>query len=706
MTSKEFQEQSADNSSARHPQSRSIPRWKWQRHLPVSWTIHDPARSHRIGRVCIDAFIVLVFISLCVVSFSLSQWSVQAASSPLAYITDGLLRDFSGQGQSVHVFSLFLIAVGYLTLIVLFNRFWVATALVWTISDLAAIATRIKIIARNEPVLPVDLTTFRSNTGEVLSMMPSDGPRLITAGVISLLAGVVCCIGAHMVLGPGRPFMRLKSKKIRIPLQIVLTTLPALFLASFTYSLGTTGSWAADLAARYGDQPLLFNAQTDAQQNGYLLTFLRNVRTEAIEKPSDYSSSEMEKIATRYATQAKTINASRSHAITDDTVIFVLSESFSDPTRVPGVQLSRDPMPYIRSLKTQTASGLMLSSGYGGGTANLEFQALTGMSTANFSPTLRSPYQQLVPKWKHPVSFNSMWNEHGDTSIAFHPFDGSFYSRDQDYKKFGFSHFYTRSGPEYMTNLTHLGNNPHISDQASYQNVLDSLKKDKQTKQRFIQLATIQNHMPYPEGYYGPYVSASSSKYKWSADEQSSIVTYSTGMYYTDSATQHFLQELDSLSRPVTVVWYGDHLPGIYEAEMADQSNLLNLHLSDYFIWSNSASIAAGSRALQGGGITSPNYFMAQEAEHTNSRVTPYIAFLTQAHEQLPAMEPQLTTVAGLDSSKASGQATYLDSEGKILTHLNAGQRQIVHDYKLITYDLTNGRGYLRRHGFLNKVPQ
>ncbi|MCQ4948003.1 hypothetical protein NE602_27885, partial [Bacteroides cellulosilyticus] len=68
-------------------------------------------------------------------------------------------------------------------------------------------------------------------------------------------------------------------------------------------------------------------------------------------------------------------------------IIFNLSESFSDPRRVPGIKLAHDPMPNIERLKKNNTSGLMISSGYGGGTANMEYMTLTGLALCNFSPT-------------------------------------------------------------------------------------------------------------------------------------------------------------------------------------------------------------------------------------------------------------------------------------------------------------------------------
>ena len=120
--------------------------------------------------------------------------------------------------------------------------------------------------------------------------------------------------------------------------------------------------------------------------------------------------------------------------MTDHNVIVVLSETFADPARVPGIRLNHDPIPSIRQIKNHTTSGLMLSSGYGGGTANLEFQALTGLSTVNFNPSLKSPYQQFVPTWHDPVSFNQLWNVPGSDSVAFHAANGLLYLRHSNYK--------------------------------------------------------------------------------------------------------------------------------------------------------------------------------------------------------------------------------------------------------------------------------
>lgn len=87
----------------------------------------------------------------------------------------------------------------------------------------------------------------------------------------------------------------------------------------------------------------------------------------------------------------------------------------------------------------------MLSPGYGGGTANIEYQALTGLNLANFNDSLIVPYQQLVPNQNDPYSFNQIWmKKYGkNASTAVHPFQQSMYLRNINYRKFGFSYLYT-----------------------------------------------------------------------------------------------------------------------------------------------------------------------------------------------------------------------------------------------------------------------
>lgn len=664
-------------------------------------------REHPAVRILTDIFIALIFLAVSCVSLLTLQWGINPGVS--------LLRGFIFNSYLFNVvlfapnktllLNLILLMILYFSLIVLFNHFWAATTVFSSVIIIFSIADHIKMDARNEPILVSDLTMATGNTGEIMSFIPSGSTTLIVLGILSVILLIVLAIVCSWYFGAGHLF-HISNNPIRITAQIVVFLVIALPFGLFARSVGNIESPAYHFTRSIGDQAMFWDTRLDANTNGVLLNLMRGLYVNVIDRPANYSQKTMQAVARRYENAAAQINSQRTAKLTDQNVILILSESYSDPLRVPGITIggAGDPLPYIRSLKQQTTSGLMLSSGYGGGTANLEFQALTGLSTSNFSASLKSPYQQFVPSWKYPTSFNQLWNTPGSSSVAFHAADGSLYLRHTDYKKFGFSHFWTTDGPEFIKHTDKVENNISVSDEASYENVTDYLKAHP-NKTHFIQMATIQNHMPYPGNYYrnNPYISSSSKGAP--SDELGNINTYSRGLKYTDDATKKFLDTLNSLKQPTTVVWYGDHLPGIYPNEIKDPRNTLIMHESDYFIWSNAASGDQGKK-IADAAYTSPNYFIAQAADQMNAKVTPYLAFLTQMHEAIPAMEPQLDSHAGVSWDTAlDGKPVYLDANGTQINKLNARQKQLIDDYKLITYDMTLGKNYLGASKFTTSVP-
>ena len=422
-----------------------------------------------------------------------------------------------------------------------------------------------------------------------------------------------------------------------------------------------------------------------------------------MDKPSEYSKKTMEKIAARYTKEANKINTSRANILTDSTVILILSESFSDPLRVPGISFDIDPMPNIRALKDVTTSGLMLSPGYGGGTANIEYQSLTGMNLANFNDQLISPYQQLVPSQKNVYTFNQIWNDacQAQCSYAFHPYLKNFYLRDSNYKKFGFKYFRTIDSKPALKYQDHIDAG-YVSDASAYQNVIDQLNQSDGESQ-FIQLVTMQNHLPYGDYYTNNEFKEADTSTGLDENEEVQIDTYAKGISYTDQATATFLDQLNMIEQPITVIFYGDHLPGIYASAAKYKENQLTLHESDYFIWSNSSSSSAGSKlSPEESDYSSSNFFMASAAEHMDAKVTPFLALLTEVHQSVPAAG----RFASTDADWGTGSTSYLDSSGQLIKkkNLSSEAKQLLEDYRLIQYDQTAGKGYLSENWF-NRVP-
>lgn len=639
----------------------------------------------------------IIVVTALEVGVSSSSTRVQLSSPTVGF---GFVSKMWTDGNFVFVLNVILVALLYLMLLMLFNRFWTASIVILAVGIIVAAIEHFKVEIRYEAILPADLGFLGPNTGNMLTFIPAGAhvTILVALGAFAVLLALILVL-RHFDGRKGR-MIRTDNLSLNLTSRLILLLLPILVFALYCIHVSTTDSLANKFSRALGDTPSMWDSVYDAQRNGPLVAFTRQLNPKIMDKPSNYSEETMKKVAARYQKEAETINASRTNNLTDSTVVYVLSESFSDPSRVPGLKTNKDSMPNIRKIKAGTTSGLMLSSGYGGGTANLEYMGLSGLSMANFDSSLSSPYQQLVPSQHWTPTINQLWGAPAN-SLGYHPYESSMYSRATNYKKFGFSHFYTLTGPDMIKYQDKIDESPYVSDKSSYDSALEGIRSGKTNK--FIQIITMQNHTPYHEWYENnDYTAESTTGTPLGDDEQQSIETYQKGVEITDQATQEFLNELDALDKPVTVVFYGDHLPGIYSSASEDDNNSLALHLTDYFIWSNKASSSQGNKASDAA-YSSPNFFVAQAADHMNAKVSPYLAFLTEMHSKIAAMEPPVVNkIQGWDRIP-EGQNIYLDQNGNPMStdDFDKETKQLLADYKLIQYDITAGKNYLKDTDFM-----
>lgn len=639
----------------------------------------------------------IIVVTALEVGVSSSSTRVQLSSPTVGF---GFVSKMWTDGNFVFVLNVILVALLYLMLLMLLNRFWASSIVMLAAGIIVAVIEHFKIEIRYEAILPADLGFLGSNTGNMLTFAPAGAHVTILIALAVFAVLLVPVLALRYADGRKGRMIQTDDRRLNLTSRLILLLLPILVFALYCMHVSATDSLANKFSRALGDTPSMWDSVYDAQRNGPLVAFTRQLNPKIMDKPSNYSEETMKKVAARYQKKAEMINASRTNNLTDSTVVYVLSESFSDPSRVPGLKTSKDSMPSIRKIKAGTTSGLMLSSGYGGGTANLEYMGLSGLSMANFDSSLSSPYQQLVPSQHWTPTINQMWGAPAN-SLGYHPYESSMYSRATNYKKFGFSHFYTLTGPDVIKYQDKIDESPYVSDKSSYDSALEGIKSGKTNK--FIQIITMQNHMPYHEWYENnDYTAESTTGTPLGDDEQQSIETYQKGVEITDQATQEFLNELDALDKPVTVVFYGDHLPGIYSSASEDDNNSLALHLTDYFIWSNKVSGSQGDKASDAA-YSSPNFFVAQAADHMNAKVSPYLAFLTEMHSKIAAMEPPVVNkIQGWDRIP-EGQSIYLDQNGNPMStdDFDKETKQLLADYKLIQYDITAGKNYLKDTDFM-----
>ncbi|KXU10595.1 Lipoteichoic acid synthase LtaS Type IIc [Streptococcus gallolyticus] len=389
---------------------------------------------------------------------------------------------------------------------------------------------------------------------------------------------------------------------------------------------------------------------THSTYRSLLYVWTKQVTSKAMDKPEGYSKSRVEEIVQKYTDLADEINQNRTEEISDQTVIYILSESFADPNLLSAVSLNQDIIPNIRQISSETTSGLMKSDGYGGGTANMEFQTLTSLPMYNFSSSISTLTNEVIPLMSNIPSLSSEY--YSENRIAVHLGDALTYSRSTMYNKLGFETFIAReNGTENISDAVFVGDYP--SDESTYNTVIDNINP---SVSQFFSVITYQNHVPWD--YNDESVIAEGVDF--TDEENSELTNFSSLLSVTDSATQSFLNELAQIDKKITVVFYGDHLPGFYPNSTFEDSPEQQ-YQTNYFIWSNYQANKLDYPYVNSSDFTS--LLLA----HTNSKVSPYYALFTEVLNN-----------------------TSIDKE-----ELTDEQQKIADDLKIIQYDLTVGKGYI-----------
>nr|WP_280634508.1 LTA synthase family protein [Clostridium aminobutyricum] len=261
---------------------------------------------------------------------------------------------------------------------------------------------------------------------------------------------------------------------------------------------------------------------------------------------------------------------------THPNVIYLQMESFIDPTMVKDYTYSQDPIPNFRDLLENYSSGYLTVPAVGAGTANTEFEVLTGMNVKFFGPG-EYPYKSILTEEtceSIPYDLKSI----GYSTHAIHNHRAVFYGRNVVFRNLGFDTF---TSVEYMNHVVKTPKN-WAKDSVLTEQILDALNSTK--SEDFIYTCSVQGHGKYPteQVIQDPAVqvlSAPTQELKWQYEY------YVNQIYEMDQFIGKLTEILKNYDEKVVLVIYGDHLPALEmtEDEMKDGS----LFQTQYVIWSN-----------------------------------------------------------------------------------------------------------------------
>lgn len=271
-------------------------------------------------------------------------------------------------------------------------------------------------------------------------------------------------------------------------------------------------------------------------------------------------------------------------------IIFLQLESFFDPNRIKGASFSTNPVPTYTKLRKEFPSGFLNVPSVGAGTANTEFEILTGMNLDFFGPG-EYPYKTILQTTPcESMAFNL--SAVGLIPHAIHNNDGDFYDRHIVFSQLGFQTF---TPIEYMNDyeINPLGwpkDNILIQE---IQKTLDSTEGND-----FIYTISVQGHGAYPdyEVIKDPQVVIQNLPEELE-NSYYGLSYYVNQIYEMDLFVSDLIDMLSEREEEVVLVMYGDHLPTFpFTEEMMDNDSLFQ---TEYIIWDNQRNFVPVRKTLE-----------------------------------------------------------------------------------------------------------
>lgn len=330
---------------------------------------------------------------------------------------------------------------------------------------------------------------------------------------------------------------------------------------------GVLDTFFGNLAYAYRDNGMPYS---------FMITWLKT----GIDKPANYFEKEILSIFSKGEMGRDRIyTPGEDDVFTGDrkpNIIYLQMESFIDPGMVKGFEYNQDPVPNFHKLMKEYSSGYITVPAVGAGTANVEFEAITGIGARFFGPG-EYPHKSILTEQTCESAAYDM-KQMGYSSHAIHNHRGAFYNRNTVFKNLGFDTF---TCLEYMNNVTKTPKN-WAKDSVLTGNIIDAMESTKGPD--YIYTISVQGHGKYPteQVLEDPEIQVTKSpgeEQKWAYEY------FANQMHEMDDFLRELTDRLADCDEDVVLVIYGDHLPALNMTE--DMMKSGDLYKTQYVIWSN-----------------------------------------------------------------------------------------------------------------------
>ena len=458
------------------------------------------------------------------------------------------------------------------------NLFFAGALVNFTVCALS-IANRIKLEVRDEPVFPRDFALLKE-VGSAMGTYDIRFPVKVIAVVVAATA-VLAVLGVFIRCRPF-PIARLRG-----------------WLGSLLGTAAGFGVLAALILTVYASNDLYNSFQVSNayyipsvfNELGFPYCFCHQFTTYPVDRPEGFSKAQAMEWdnAPTEADQGKDVH-----------LIMVMNEAFSDLTDDPVFTYAEDPLPNLHALRqdAHAVSGHVVVPGFAGGTANTEFDVLTGMQTNALSAATTSSFRVVN---RNLDSVLRLFREDGYHTSFFHPGDDWFYNRENVYRWLGADETVFA---DQMEALEYKGR--WVTDDYMAAFIEEKFEEAVSQGQLLCNYTTtIQNHMSYTpdkygEGYVYPEVETTAGL---SDTVDTMLKVYVEGARDADAMLGRLVDYFSATEEPVVLAFWGDHLPYLGDNQLGyrelgsevavqeeDRENILCSYETPYVIWANDAA--------------------------------------------------------------------------------------------------------------------
>ena len=332
----------------------------------------------------------------------------------------------------------------------------------------------------------------------------------------------------------------------------------------------TSAAQNANVVASY-----FSNIAQGYENYGFIYGFSSSVVDRGMSKPDDYTEEHVAEITDKVDSTKQETTVTKDDA---PNIICVLLESFCDPDEIKFLHYNDDPIPTFHKLEENYSTGYLTVPVVGAGTANSEFEVLTGMSIQYFG-TGEYPYKTILKKTDCESTAADLASI-GYGTHAVHNNGGNFYSRVNAFSMMGFDTFTSK---ELMNIQTYTPNGSWATDDILVDETIKTLDSTP-NQPDFTYTITVGTHGDYPKEQVieNPKYTANGA---FDEETRNQWTYYINQLNEVDTFMADLIDKVSKRDENTVIVFFGDHLPtmGLQDSDMRSG----DIYKTKYVTWNN-----------------------------------------------------------------------------------------------------------------------